>query len=172
MKVPYGIMMGVAFFAVAACQHMGLDRGRGSEKDGTPTITRTGEVKDIIIREDNVSPAVVTAHPGDEIRWINRQQGDARVIFLLPMEGQLSCQRGFGGVMSANKNQYTAKLHVNETASVCFKNPSEIKYNQVCGARGFRSFQRRRQYRRHHQHWRPTGIIEHRGPEQENQSRQ
>ena len=30
--------------------------------------------------------------------------------------------------MSANKNQYTAKLDSNETASVCFKFPSEIKY--------------------------------------------
>jgi hypothetical protein len=44
------------------------------------------------------------------------------------VEGQLSCQRGFGGLMSANKNQYTAKLDSNETASVCFKFPSEIKY--------------------------------------------
>jgi len=123
MKVQYSIMMGAALCALAACQHMGL-----GEKYGTPTVTRTGEVKDVIIRDDNVSPAIVTAHPGDEIRWINRQQGDARVIFLLPMEGQLSCQRGFGGVRSADKNQYTAKLGVNETASVCFKRPSEIKY--------------------------------------------
>ena len=123
MKVQYSLMMGAALFALGACQHMEF-----GERYGTPTVTRTGEVKDIIIREDNVSPAIVTAHPGDEIRWINRQQGDARVIFLLPMEGQLSCQRGFGGLMSAKKNQYTAKLHVNETASVCFKNPSEIKY--------------------------------------------
>lgn len=123
MKVQYSLMMGAALFALGACQHMGF-----GERYGTPTVTRTGEVKDIIIREDHVSPAIVTAHPGDEIRWINRQQGDARVIFLLPMEGQLSCQRGFGGLMSAKKNQYTAKLHVNETASVCFKNPSEIKY--------------------------------------------
>ena len=88
---------------------------------------RTGEVKDIVI-QDNVSPAIVTANPGDEIRWINKRQGDARVIFLLPVEGQLSCQRGFGGLMSANKNQYTAKLDSNETASVCFKFPLEIKY--------------------------------------------
>lgn len=93
-----------------------------------PTVTRTGEVKDIIIRED-VSPATVTANPGDEIRWINKRQGAARVIFLLPVEGQLSCQRGFGGLMSGgDKNQYTANLGVNDTASVCFKNATEIKY--------------------------------------------
>jgi len=117
-----GIIIALAM-ALSGCQHTVL-----GERYGTPTVTRTGEVKEIIIRDDNVSPAIVTAHPGDEIRWINRQQGDARVIFLLPMEGQLSCQRGFGGLMSANKNQYTAKLRVNDTASVCFKHPSEIKY--------------------------------------------
>jgi len=31
-------------------------------------------------------------------------------------------------LMSANKNQYTAKLRVNDTASVCFKHLSEIRY--------------------------------------------
>lgn len=107
---------------LSGCQNMGLGGG-----NGTPTVTRTGEVKDIII-QDSVSPEIVTANPGDEIRFINKRQGDARVIFLLPVEGQLSCQRGFGGLMNANKNQYTAKLDSNETASVCFKFPMEIKY--------------------------------------------
>ena len=121
MRRQAGIIIALAM-SLGACQHMGLGGG-----DGTPTVTRTGQVKDIVI-QDNVSPAIVTANPGDEIRWINKRQGDARVIFLLPVEGQLSCQRGFGGLMSANKNQYTAKLDSNETASVCFKFPSEIKY--------------------------------------------
>lgn len=126
MTVQYSIVVGAALFTLAACEHTGMWR------DGMPTVTRTGEVKDIIIRDDTVSPEIVTANPGDEIRWINNRQGDARVIFLLPVEGQLSCQRGFGGLMSANwnafKNQYTAKLGVNGSASVCFKSPSEIKY--------------------------------------------
>jgi hypothetical protein len=30
--------------------------------------------------------------------------------------------------METNRNQYTAKLKSNDTASVCFKNPSEVKY--------------------------------------------
>ena len=121
MKRSSSIIIAFAM-TLSACQSMGLGGG-----GGIPTVTRTGEVKDIIIQDD-VSPAVVTANPGDEIRWINKRQGDARVIFLLPVEGQLSCQRGFGGLMSANKNQYTAKLDSNETASVCFKFPLEIKY--------------------------------------------
>ena len=131
MRGQHSFLMGAALLALAACQHMGLSGGLG-ERDGTPTVTKTGEVKDIIIRDDNVSPAIVTANPGDEIRWVNNRQGHARVIFLLPVEGQLSCKRGFGGLMSADwnsfKNQYTAKLGVKDSASVCFKSPSEVKY--------------------------------------------
>lgn len=126
MRRQAGIIIALTM-SLSACQHMGL-----GERNGTPTVTRTGEVKDIIIRDDNVSPAIVIAHPGDEIRWINKRQGHARVIFLLSVQEQLSCQRGFGGLMSANwnsfKNQYTAKLGVNDSASVCFKNQSEVKY--------------------------------------------
>jgi len=119
-KLGFIIALGMS---LTACQNLGLGGG-----DGMPTITRTGEVKDITIRED-VSPATVTANPGDEIRFINKRQGDARVIFLMPVEGELTCQRGFGGMMSGgNKNQYTARLAPNDTASVCFKNPTEIKY--------------------------------------------
>jgi hypothetical protein len=120
MKRQSGIIIALAM-SLSACQSMGLGGG------DMPTITRTGEVKDIIIRE-NVEPVTVTANAGDEIRWVNKRQGDASVIFLLPVEGQLTCQRGFGGLTGGNKNQYTAKLGVNDTASVCFKSPSEIKY--------------------------------------------
>lgn len=122
MKPQIGlIMLGLAM-SLSACQTMGFGGG-----DGMPTVTRTGEVKDVIIR-DNVDPMTIAASIGDEIRFINKRQGDVRVIFLTSVEGQLTCQRGFGGLMTGNKNQYTAKLDANDTASVCFKSPSEIKY--------------------------------------------
>jgi hypothetical protein len=35
--------------------------------ESTPTVTRSGEVKDIIIG-DNLSSTEVTANPGDEVR--------------------------------------------------------------------------------------------------------
>jgi plastocyanin len=95
--------------------------------DGMPTVTRTGEVKDIIIRED-VSPMTLTANPGDEIRWINKRQGGARVVFLDPVTEMLSCQRNFGSWMGTNRNQYTANLGSNDSASLCFKNASQIRY--------------------------------------------
>jgi plastocyanin len=110
-----------AFLILTACQSMGMGG------DGMPTVTRTGMVKDIIIRED-VTPATLTANPGDEIRWINKRQGDARVVFLDPVMEMLSCQRNFGGLLGNNRNQFTANLGSNDSASVCFKNSSQIRY--------------------------------------------
>ncbi len=114
-------ILGSAFLILTACQTMGIGG------DGMPTVTRTGMVKDIIIRED-VTPATLTADPGDEIRWINKRQGDARVVFLDPVMEMLSCQRNFGGLISTKRNQYTANLGANDSASLCFKNSSQIRY--------------------------------------------
>jgi plastocyanin len=86
-------------------------------------------VKDVIIR-DVVEPTSVTVNPGDEVRWINKRQGDVRVIFLNPMTENLTCQRNFGGVMGfgTKRNEYSAKLSPNDTASVCFRDSGEVKY--------------------------------------------
>jgi plastocyanin len=117
-----GAIVGSAFLMMlTACQTMGIGG------DGMPTVTRTGMVKDIVIRED-VSPATLTANPGDEIRWINKRQGAARVVFLDPVTEMLSCKRNFGGLLGENKNQYTASLSANDSASLCFKNSSQVRY--------------------------------------------
>src|SRR4051812_38547657 len=114
-----GAIVGSAFLMMlTACQTMGIGG------DGMPTVTRTGMVKDIVIRED-VSPATLTANPGDEIRWINKRQGAARVVFLDPVTEMLSCKRNFGGLLGENKNQYTASLSANDSASLCFKSSSQ-----------------------------------------------
>jgi plastocyanin len=115
-------VVGSALLILTGCQAMGMGGG-----NGMPTVTRTGMVKDVIIRDD-VSPTTLTANTGDEVRWINKRQGPARVVFLNPVMEQLSCQRNFGGMMGANKNQYTAYLDSNESASLCFENAGEVKY--------------------------------------------
>ena len=115
------IILGGALLLLAGCQTIG--------GESMPTLTRTGEVKDVIVRE-NVEPASVTVSPGDEIRWVNKRQGTVRVIFLNPMTENLNCQRNFGGVMGfgTKRNEYSAKLGPNETASVCFRDAGEVKY--------------------------------------------
>jgi plastocyanin len=114
-------ILGSALLVLAGCQTIG--------GEGMPTLTRTGEVKDVIVR-DTVEPAALTANPGDEIRWVNKRQGTVRVIFLNPMTENLSCQRNFGGPMGfgTKRNEYSAKLGPNETASVCFRDAGDVKY--------------------------------------------
>ncbi len=115
------IILGSALLVLAGCQSIG--------GESMPTLTRTGEVKDVIVRE-GVEPASVSVNPGDEIRWVNKRQGTVRVIFLNPMTENLSCQRNFGGPMGfgVKRNEYSAKLGANETASVCFRDAGEVKY--------------------------------------------
>jgi plastocyanin len=91
----------------------------------TPTVTRTGEVKDIIIGEKTSSGEVVVS-PGDEVRWINKRTAPVRIVFLDPVsDKQLSCKNNFGGFMTSTG---TAKLGTNETASACFRDPGYFRY--------------------------------------------
>jgi plastocyanin len=115
------IILGSALLVLAGCQTIG--------GESMPTLTRTGEVKDVIVR-DSVEPTSVIANPGDEIRWINKRQGTVRVIFLNPVTENLTCQRNFGGPMGfgTKRNEYSAKLDPNESASICFRDPGEVKY--------------------------------------------
>ena len=115
------IILGAALLALAGCQTIG--------GESMPTVTRTGEVKDVIIR-DQVDPISVVANPGDEIRFINKRQADVRVIFLHQVTENLTCQRNFGGLLGfgTKRNEYAAKLGANKSASVCFRDPGEVKY--------------------------------------------
>jgi len=115
------IVLGCALLMTTGCQTIG--------GESMPSLTRTGEVKDVIIRE-NVDPVSLTVNAGDEIRWINKRQAVVRVIFLHPMTENLACQRNFGGILGfgTKRNQYSAKLRPNKTASVCFRESGEVKY--------------------------------------------
>ena len=115
------IIIGSALLMLAGCQTIG--------GESMPTLTRTGEVKDVVIRE-TADPATLTVNPGDEVRWINKRQDNVKVIFLNPMTENLTCQRNFGGLLGfgTKRNEYSAKLGPNETASVCFRDAGEVKY--------------------------------------------
>jgi plastocyanin len=104
--------LGVALLFVLGCQ-------------GMPTVTRTGDVKDIIIG-DELSSREITVNTGDEVRWINKRTQPVRVIFLdAVLDKQLSCKNNVGGWMTPSD---TAQLGKNETASVCFRDPGYFRY--------------------------------------------
>ena len=104
--------LGVALLFVLGCQ-------------GTPTVTRTGDVKDIIIG-DNLTSSETAVNTGDEVRWVNKRTQPVRVIFLDAVsDKQLSCKNNVGGWMTPSD---TAHLGKNETASVCFRDPGYFRY--------------------------------------------
>jgi plastocyanin len=104
--------LGVALLLVLGCQ-------------GTPTVTRSGDVKDIIIG-DNLASVDIAVSPGDEVRWVNKRTGPVRIVFLDPVsDKQVSCKNNFGGLMTPSD---TAKLGTNDTASVCFRDPGYFRY--------------------------------------------
>ena len=93
--------------------------------EGTPTVTRTGDVKDIIIGDDLTSGDIAVS-PGDEIRWVNKRTGIVRVVFIdQVLDKQLSCNNNFGGWM---KPSGTAQLATNQSASVCFRDAGTFRY--------------------------------------------
>lgn len=107
--IPY---LGVALLLVLGCQ-------------STPTVTRTGDVKDIIIGDD-LSSREVAVNTGDEVRWINKRTAPVRIVFLDPVsDKQLSCKNNVGGWMTPSD---TAQLGKNETASACFRDPGYFRY--------------------------------------------
>jgi hypothetical protein len=113
-------IVGSALIILTGCQHALV-------RDSMPTMTRTGEVKDVVI-QDTILPTSVMAKPGDEIRWINKRQADVQVIVISPVREQLTCQRNFRGMMEVDRNQYTATVERNDTAAVCFRDSTELKY--------------------------------------------
>jgi plastocyanin len=89
-----------------------------------PTVTRSGDVKDVTIREGLSSPEL-QVNAGDEIRWTNKRMAPARIVFLDPVSDRLSCRNNFGGMFSSNSE---ATLKPNQSASVCFREPGTIRY--------------------------------------------
>jgi plastocyanin len=93
--------------------------------ESLPTVTRTGQVKDIVIGE-KLSSAELVVSPGDEVRWINKRTAPVRIVFLDQVpNSRVSCKNNFGGWMTPND---TAKLGTNDTASVCFRDPGYVRY--------------------------------------------
>ena len=104
--------LGVALLFVLGCQ-------------GTPTVTRSGDVKDIIIG-DNLTSGDIMVNPGDEVRWVNKRTAPVRIVFLDPAsDKQMSCNNNFGGWMTPSG---TAELATNQTASACFRDPGFYRY--------------------------------------------
>lgn len=117
MNVPRLVVVPLLIAAVVACS-------------GIPKTSRTGEIHNVKI-EDDVSPTDLTVRTGDEIRWINVRTMDTRIDLLYPGAQEVACERGFG---VTGDEEDSATLGPNESASICFSQPAEIRYNIRMGA--------------------------------------
>jgi hypothetical protein len=91
----------------------------------TPTVTRTGDVKDVTIGDDLTS-GDIAINPGDEVRWVNKRTAPVRVVIIDPLsDKQVSCKSNFGGFMTPGD---TAQLAMNESASLCFRDAGTFRY--------------------------------------------
>jgi hypothetical protein len=91
-----------------------------------PATTETGTVLVIAI-DEHVSPEVLIASPGDEIRWRNLGGKPVR-IGLLGNQGvdQVSCQHGF---MRLGQLQEFVTIEPGDFASLCFARTGIVQYN-------------------------------------------
>jgi len=90
-----------------------------------PTVTRTGDVKTIILGE-GAAGQEIAVNPGDEIRWVNEGTRFVEIVFNDPLlDRHLSCKNNLGGVLTPGD---TARLAPNETASICFRDAGFFRY--------------------------------------------
>ena len=59
-----------------------------------PESSLTGKMVEVKIGE-SLTPKEITAKPGDIMRWVNTTGGAVDISFVEPLDGLVSCQKGF-----------------------------------------------------------------------------
>ncbi|WP_405235107.1 cupredoxin domain-containing protein [Lentisalinibacter orientalis] len=96
---------------------------------GTESIantTRTGAIHDVNF-EERMTPVDLRVRPGDEVRWVNKRSTPVTVEFLGDALADVTCQRGFSSLL--RRQQESATIEPNESASLCFGKEGTVTYN-------------------------------------------
>lgn len=109
----------VTLLAVTGCAAIA---GTGS----IASTSRTGTIHDVSFAE-TMTPVNLRVQPGDEIRWVNKRSTPVTVEFLADALEDVSCQVGFSSFL--RRQQETATIEPNETASLCFSKAGTVTYN-------------------------------------------
>ncbi|MDT8322450.1 MAG: hypothetical protein RQ826_18205, partial [Xanthomonadales bacterium] len=64
---------------------------------------------------------------GDEVRWVNRRSTPVKLEFLEDALEDVVCQSGFSSLL--RRQQESATIKPNESASLCFGRVGTITYN-------------------------------------------
>jgi plastocyanin len=101
-----------------------------------PESTLTGKIVEVKIGEA-LTPTEITAKQGDELRWVNTTGDPVNISFVEPLDGRVSCQKGFvaagwgylfRGIAPQPEFLVVATVHGNEHASLCFSTPGTYAY--------------------------------------------
>jgi plastocyanin len=99
-----------------------------------PESSLTGGLFEVLIGE-SLTPKVVTAKQGDEVRWVNTTSGPVDISFVQSQDDLISCQKGFvstgwGYLFGSMKHEslVVATVHTNDSASLCFAIPGTYAY--------------------------------------------
>lgn len=99
-----------------------------------PESSLTGAISEVRIGDAHI-PKVMTAKPGDEVRWVNMTSDPIDVSFSDPIEGRVSCQKGFASVgwgylFGGTELDFlvVATVQSHDFASLCFSTPGTYRY--------------------------------------------
>lgn len=104
-----------------------------------PESSLSGRIVEVKISEA-LTPKEITAKQGDELRWVNTTGDPVHISFVEPLDGRVSCQKGFvsagwgylfGSPVSEPEFLVVATVHGNEYASLCFSSPGTYAYTMT-----------------------------------------
>ena len=114
-----GLMIGAALLTSAGCAALA----------GTSNIassSRTGAIHDVRF-EERMTPVNLRVQAGDEVRWVNQRSTSVEVQFLGEALNDVVCQSGFSNLL--RRQQESATIRPNESASLCFGRAGTVTYN-------------------------------------------
>ena len=77
--------------------------------------------------EERMTPVDLGVQAGDEIRWANQRSTPVTVEFLGDALDDVTCQSGFSSLLL--RQQESAAIEPNESASLCFGTVGTVTYN-------------------------------------------
>lgn len=74
-----------------------------------------------------MTPKNLRVQVGDEVRWVNQRSTPVTVEFLGDALDDVTCQSGFSSLF--RRQQESAEIAPNESASLCFGRAGRVTYN-------------------------------------------
>ncbi len=93
---------------------------------GIADSSRTGVIHDVKF-EERMTPTNLRVQVGDEVRWVNQRSTAVQVQFLGSALDDVVCQSGFSSLL--RRQQESAEIKPNQTASLCFGKAGTVTYN-------------------------------------------